>query len=246
MTDNMQIWERVEATDPKYTKKITGKKFNGTSPNPIYLARKATEVFGPIGSGWGHTELSHEIIETPKREDGNCGKIWVCHVELWYMLDGAKCTLSQYGQTEMVYWSDSGNKWIIDDEAPKKSRTDAVTKCLSLLGFSADIWLGYYDSKEYVNQVGEQIEAERKAEDAEKSHALALKQLESTLKSAGCEDANDKTAVVQYVTGTQYGFAWVEANHGWPHKVQTKIQEVCKRDGIKPVDILLAAKGQTA
>ncbi|WP_049053824.1 hypothetical protein [Klebsiella aerogenes] len=36
-----------------------------------------------------------------------------------------------------------------DGEAQKKSLTDALKKALSLLGFSADVWLGLYDTPEY-------------------------------------------------------------------------------------------------
>lgn len=38
---------------------------------------------------------------------------------------------------------------ICDGEVKKKSLTDAIKKALSTLGFSADVWLGLFDSPEY-------------------------------------------------------------------------------------------------
>jgi hypothetical protein len=38
----------------------------------------------------------------------------------------------------------------LDDEAPKKAMTDALTKAMSHLGMSADIFLGKFDDNKYV------------------------------------------------------------------------------------------------
>ena len=38
----------------------------------------------------------------------------------------------------------------LDDEAPKKAMTDALTKAMSHLGMSADIFLGKFDGNKYV------------------------------------------------------------------------------------------------
>ena len=41
-------------TDPKPTKEFSRSGgFEGRATNPTYLIRRATEVFGPIGIGWG-------------------------------------------------------------------------------------------------------------------------------------------------------------------------------------------------
>lgn len=40
-------------TDPRFTKDITGTGFDGTSVNAEYMIMRATELFGPLGSGWG-------------------------------------------------------------------------------------------------------------------------------------------------------------------------------------------------
>jgi hypothetical protein len=55
---NTRIWDQVNVTDPSATKNFTGMGgFKGTAIKPTYLMRKATEVFGPCGEGWGWTVL---------------------------------------------------------------------------------------------------------------------------------------------------------------------------------------------
>ena len=47
--------------------------------------------------------------------------------------------------------SKSNNK--LDDEAPKKAMTDAMTKAFSHLGMSADVFLGMFDDSKYVESL---------------------------------------------------------------------------------------------
>lgn len=144
MTDNLAIWQKVETTDPKYTKPITGRGYNGTSTNATYLVKKATSVFGPCGIGWGVTVLNEGLLEGA---DGS--KVHRVHIRLWYMLDGKRGEVEHFGQTDFCGKRKSG-QWFTDEEAPKKSMTDAMLKALSLIGFAADIHLGQYDDNKYV------------------------------------------------------------------------------------------------
>lgn len=49
---NLALWDEVERTDPKFTKEYTGPGgFTGTAVNAQYLAKRATEQFGPCGTG---------------------------------------------------------------------------------------------------------------------------------------------------------------------------------------------------
>lgn len=58
-------------------------------------------------------------------------------------------TVEHFGQTTFV--GKNKNGYFTDEEAPKKSLTDAIGKALSMLGFSADVYLGLYDDNKYVN-----------------------------------------------------------------------------------------------
>lgn len=153
---NMEIWNSVEKTDPKFTKQFSrGGGFKGTATNATYLARKATEAFGPCGTGWGINVLSEEVfVGAPHIIEGQIvahDAIHKVHARLWYVLDGKRGEVEQFGQTQIVGRNKNG--FYTDEEAPKKSLTDAMSKCLSLLGFSADIHLGLYDDNKYVAEL---------------------------------------------------------------------------------------------
>lgn len=160
MNTNTGLWASVEKTDPKYTKQFSrGGGFKGTATNATYLARKATEQFGPCGTGWGINVLNEELIQgAPLLLDGQVvahEMIHKVHARFWYVLDGTRGEVEQFGQTQMV--GKNKNGFYTDEEAPKKSLTDAMSKCLSLLGFSADIHLGLYDDNKYVDQLREEF-----------------------------------------------------------------------------------------
>lgn len=163
-TDNLALWQRVEKTDPSYTKPFSrGGGFRGTATNATYLARKATEVFGPMGLGWGLEILDESLMDgAPLDEHGHHERIHKVRVKLWYVLDGQRGEVVQFGQTTFV--GRNRNGWFTDEEAPKKSLTDAMSKCLSLLGFSADIHLGRYDDNKYVEELSAEFREQHEAE----------------------------------------------------------------------------------
>lgn len=163
MTDNKAIWKQVETTDPNYTKSFNRSGgFKGTATNATYLAEKATEVFGPCGRGWGMKVLKEEYVKGHPiiGPDGvsvlGHAVVHVVHAKFWYLWDGKVGEIEQFGQTEMVGRRANG-AWFTDEEAPKKSLTDAMTKCMSLLGFSADIHKGLYDDNKYVAGLREEF-----------------------------------------------------------------------------------------
>lgn len=160
MNANTSLWQAVEKTDPSFTKQFSrGGGFKGTATNATYLARKATEQFGPCGTGWGVQVVDEEIIDgAPLLLEGVVvahERIHKVRAKLWYMRDGQRGEVEQFGQTQMV--GKNKNGFFTDEEAPKKSLTDAMSKCLSLLGFSADIHLGLYDDNKYVAKLEQEF-----------------------------------------------------------------------------------------
>lgn len=151
-SDNTRIWEKVCVTDMAFTKTFTrGGGFKGTAISPVHLIQLATQLFGPIGAGWYYTEESQLIDGAPiiKANAVICyEKIWVTKIFFYYRdpATGEMTThpIVQYGQTTMVNMTRAG-EIKSDEEAPKKSLTDALTKVLSYLGFAADIHLGLRD-----------------------------------------------------------------------------------------------------
>lgn len=68
--------------------------------------------------------------------------------------------VEHFGQTTFVGKNKFG--YFTDEEAPKKSLTDAIGKALSMLGFSADIYLGLFDDNKYVNDRKAEVAKEGK------------------------------------------------------------------------------------
>ncbi len=144
---NMKFWESVKKTDPSRVKQITGKQYKGNSPQPYYLVERMTEAFGMCGIGWG-LNIINERMERLTDID----VLHVAVVELWYVHESKKGSITQIGQTKACYKTSSGSI-LVDEDAPKKSVTDAMTKCMSYLGFAGDIFSGQWDDSKYVQQL---------------------------------------------------------------------------------------------
>lgn len=162
MTEELTLWDQVQKTDPTYTKQFKRPGgFQGTSINSSYMAKRASEQFGPIGLGWGV-----DVVQEDYREGAPCicnsvvqeirEIIHIVKVRLWYRMPGFEDIgeVFHFGQTPFVFGTKYGVK--TDEEAPKKSMTDATNKALSMLGFGGDIYLGLYDDQEYRQQVSDE------------------------------------------------------------------------------------------
>jgi hypothetical protein len=143
MTDNMEIWNAVEKTDPKHTKAVN-QRGGFTAIGANYQIMNATKQFGPVGVGWGYHTEKLERMDT----------MIVAHVTFWH------------GNRDNVFGPILGCAEMFgkkaDSDAPKKAMTDAITKALSQLGFNADVFLGKFDDNKYVADVDAEFrEAER-------------------------------------------------------------------------------------
>lgn len=202
MTDkNLAIWSQVEKTDTRYTKKadVNGQKI--TSLNGTAMIMKATEVFGPAGIGFGWKVLEErfddgmEIFagEADKRVSLGWTKNHTVRIQFWFMLDGQRGEIEGYGCTNAVYKSKYGMS--SDGEAPKKSMTDAIKKCLSALGFSADVFLGLHDDANYLEQLNDELAIERaedKVEEEAKQKQERLDYIKSVVETMGsAQTANE-------------------------------------------------------
>lgn len=148
MSDNKALWKRAFTTDPKAVKPITGKQYSGNSPKPYWIIERLTDEFGPCGIGWGFTILNERMERLSDKE-----VLHVAVVRMWYVLDSKRGELEQIGQTKAMYAKKDGGL-MVDEDAPKKSVTDALVKCASYLGFAGDIFSGMWDDSKYVEWAG--------------------------------------------------------------------------------------------
>jgi len=170
---NMEIWNSVKTTDPKAVKPISGKSYKGNSPQPYWLIKRATEEFGPIGIGWGMTVKSQHFERISESD-----VLHVAVVSVWYKKgDVVSQTFDHIGGTKASYMSKNG-ALIVDEDAAKKSVTDGLVKCLSMLGFAGDIFSGQWDDSKYVEWAKGQFE-EKMPDDIYEIFAEKIANIES-------------------------------------------------------------------
>ena len=140
--ETLTLWNTLKRTDPRATKPFTRSGgFRGTQIDPAWRLERMTEVFGPVGRGWGYEQVEWTIVER---------MVFVC-VKLWYRDPASGEVLwtgPQWGGTEIVRRRRDGAE-APDDECFKMSVTDALGKCMLQIGLAADIYLGQFDDSKY-------------------------------------------------------------------------------------------------
>lgn len=129
---NLDLWNKVALTNPDATKRVN-QRGGFTAIDAYSQIEKATEIFGPVGVGWGWS-VSDPILPN---NDTVAFKI-----SLWH--GNKDQVVEQFGQAALTAGSRA------DNDAFKKAVTDGLTKCLSYLGFNADVFLGKFDDSKYV------------------------------------------------------------------------------------------------
>lgn len=136
---NLALWEEVCNTPPNVTKpfKRAG-GFQGTSVDPMYLIRRLTELFGPVGIGWNLEVITHWS------EEVNGVKHAYVKASLRYRL--SKDSEDWHTTPACIGGTDCTRS---ADEAYKASMTDALSNCCKYLGFAEDIYTGKHDGDKY-------------------------------------------------------------------------------------------------
>lgn len=155
MADNLSLWKKYEDIDPKFTKPISGRDYGGTSPNPQYVIMCLTEMFGPCGKGFGWNVVAEEFKEL------NGTYLHWCRIRFWWKDEDGVHSVEEYGQTKAAYVTSKGVNRV-DEDAPKKSLTDAIIKGASHIGIAANIFLGRWDDQKYVAEVNREYRDEER------------------------------------------------------------------------------------
>lgn len=137
-TSNLDLWLSVEKTNPEHTKSVTfGRPI--TAIDPYQQIKSATEKFGSVGVGWGWSVERVEYLPTNEL---------ALLIRLWHTAKSN--TFDQWGQASLFIDKAEKKK---DTDCFKKATTDGVTKCLSLIGFNADVFLGKFEDNKYVQEL---------------------------------------------------------------------------------------------
>ena len=133
---HVELWNRVSQTPKDAQKDVKlGRTF--TAIDPYYQIMRATEEFGVAGEGWGC-----EVVETKFLPTDQVAVL----VKLWH--GKRENYIEQWGQNGFYI---DGAKKRPDGDCMKKATTDGLTKCLSYLGFSADIFLKKFCDNKYIS-----------------------------------------------------------------------------------------------
>lgn len=160
MSDNLKLWDAVEKTNPAHTKKVTfGRAI--TAIDPYHQIKNATAQFGPAGEGWGWSVVDTKFLPTNEV---------ACLVRLWH--GDPSRYIEQWGQNGLFIDNKEEKK---DTDCMKKCVTDGLTKCLSTLGFNADVFLGKFDDSKYVQKMKEEFGEKRELSDVDKQWIVAIK-----------------------------------------------------------------------
>lgn len=136
---NMKIWDFLSKTNPEFTKPFS--KFGGktlTTIDPHYQIQMMTNAFGPVGKGWSY-QVEYKYLD----------KLVFAEVSIQYFLDNKWYAFGPVSSVQSLAKKNGG----LDDEAPKKAMTDAMTKAFSHLGMSADVFLGMFENSKYVESL---------------------------------------------------------------------------------------------
>ena len=224
--NNMAIWDKVSTTDPDHTKSVSfGRKF--TAIDAHYQVQQATEMFGPVGEGWGYDTTFENIFFTDGRSMVCCDlTFWWSPFETWEGMPAPshRRTFGPVRGACMLQTLDSkGNPKLPDTDAPKKAMTDALTKCLSHLGFNADVFLGKFDDNKYVQELKKDKEAKQSA--AERAYQEDRQAFIDKIKS--CKKPNQIDGILSDHTAWLAGLPVATATEvrAWALKIKTELEE---------------------
>jgi hypothetical protein len=154
---NRRFWDRLkDVTDTTALKGFTrGGGFSGTDINPTWRMERMTEVFGPIGWGWGYQVVKRWT------ETFGAKQVVFTTVRCWYVPEGeqpywpkneegipdrreppinALWTGEQDGGTEVAR---------TPDEVYKQAITDGFGKTCAQIGLASSIYRGKWDDSKY-------------------------------------------------------------------------------------------------
>jgi hypothetical protein len=171
---NTAIWDKVKTTDPGYTKDSTyGRKM--TSICSQYQLQEATKMFGPYGKGFGFESCELDLSHLEALS------LVIVKAVFFYVIDGEKTSFTINNSWPVKIIKKRGEKPSPDEDFAKKAETNTMSKALSRLGFSADVFLGKFEDSNYVEMASnekaletaeDKIEEQRKQREERQSKSI--------------------------------------------------------------------------
>lgn len=132
--DMMELWRNVCQTDPDFTKHVN-QRGGFTCINAVWQIKQATMQWGAYGDPRWWLDYTWDDLHIGK-------DLVIMHATFRY----------PGGNFPITNAVKLGNNRGADEDAFKKLETDTLTKALSKLGFSADIFMGCWDQQKYTSE----------------------------------------------------------------------------------------------
>ena len=149
---NTEIWDKLKRVPPEHLKGFQrAGGFKGTAIKPMWTIHRMTEVFGPVGQGWGIDHPEFQVVPAGDEVLVYCTvSVWTC--DDFTDPDSRNYAARFYGVGGDKVRAMFSNGPRNDDEAFKKAYTDALTNALKMLGAGADVHMGLWDGNKYVDE----------------------------------------------------------------------------------------------
>jgi len=147
---NLDLWNKVEKTNPKYTKNANVRGNKITSISPQFQIMNVTEQFGTYGETWGFKNL---VLDYSLSKDFG---LVVLNATFFF-------PKGEFEIKNSISLFIDNAKTKVDNDFAKKIETDTLTKAISKLGFNADIFMGKFDDLRYIEEMNEEFNPEIKA-----------------------------------------------------------------------------------
>lgn len=138
--DNLKIYNQLKTPPKEALKPIKAGRLKGkTDISPQWRIQALTEQFGMCGVGWKY------VISKQWAEPADNGQMFAfMNIDLYVKVDGEWSEpIPGTGGTLLIVSESKG--MYSDDEAYKKSLTDALGVAMKSLGMGADVYMGLMD-----------------------------------------------------------------------------------------------------
>lgn len=143
----LEFYKSVSKTDPSFVKRAKVSGVNIATADPQWQLEQAVDAFdGLYGSNWGIRDIE---FSTRYYGEGD-GTVEVTTLKGVFFYPDGKFEYAVSGKSFFI--SQKGFAQI-DTDIEKKLLTNFRSKCLSILGFSSDIFMGMFDDVNYVNEL---------------------------------------------------------------------------------------------
>jgi hypothetical protein len=130
-----------------------GKGFKLTAIDSQSQIKRATELWGPYGQGWGLNQIDFQLLPLKDVTGIVCKAVFFYHT--YDAADNVPECFEFPIAADMAY--DPSKDCV------KKLQTECISKALSRLGFNSDVFEGKFDDNKYVEQMRKEF-AEPKVE----------------------------------------------------------------------------------